>query len=184
MSASRKYSEELRDRATRMALQARCDPARSHGAIARIADQLGVHTEAVSNWVRQAEVDGGLRAIRHTERLVEADAVASVGSKGDRSDNAMAEALNSLFKSECIRNPAMRPTGGWKNMTDVEIAVTRIRRLVQPPQAPRRARARPPREYERALLARQQNSHCPETPGPRRGREPTNRASTKPGAIH
>jgi hypothetical protein len=35
----------------------------------------------------------------------------------------MAEALNSLFKAECIRNPAMRPTGGWKSVTDVEITV-------------------------------------------------------------
>ena len=35
----------------------------------------------------------------------------------------MAEALNSLFKAECIRNPVMRPKGGWKNVTDVEIAV-------------------------------------------------------------
>lgn len=35
----------------------------------------------------------------------------------------MAEALNSLFKAECIRNPSMRPKGGWKNVTDVEIAV-------------------------------------------------------------
>ena len=35
----------------------------------------------------------------------------------------MAEALNSLFKAECIRNPAMRPKGGWKNVADVEIAV-------------------------------------------------------------
>lgn len=63
------------------------------------------------------------RAIRYTERLAEAQAVASVGSKGDSYDNAMAEALNSLFKAECIRNPAMRPAGGWKNVTDVEIAV-------------------------------------------------------------
>ncbi|WP_313554834.1 integrase core domain-containing protein, partial [Miniimonas arenae] len=37
--------------------------------------------------------------------------------------NAMAEALNSLFKAECIRNPRMRPVGGWKNVGDVEIAV-------------------------------------------------------------
>lgn len=51
------------------------------------------------------------RAIRYTERLAEAKAVASVGSKGDSYD-AMAEALNSLFKSECIRNPTMRPKGG------------------------------------------------------------------------
>jgi putative transposase len=39
-------------------------------------------------------------------------------------DNAMAEAFNSLFKAECIRNPAaMRPNGGWKSVGDVEIAV-------------------------------------------------------------
>ncbi len=63
------------------------------------------------------------RAIRYTERLAEADAVASVGSRGDSYDNAMAEALNSLFKAECIRNPVMRPKGGWKNVGDVEIAV-------------------------------------------------------------
>jgi putative transposase len=63
------------------------------------------------------------RAIRYTERLAEADAVASVGSKGDSYDNAMAEALNSLFKAECIRNPVMRPKGGWKSVGDVEIAV-------------------------------------------------------------
>jgi putative transposase len=63
------------------------------------------------------------RAIRYTERLAEAEAVASVGSRGDSYDNAMAEALNSLFKAECIRNPVTRPKGGWKLVTDVEIAV-------------------------------------------------------------
>ena len=35
----------------------------------------------------------------------------------------MAEALNSLFKAECIRNPVMRPEGGWKTVLDVEIGV-------------------------------------------------------------
>ncbi|WP_374208949.1 IS3 family transposase [Microbacterium sp. CIAB417] len=63
------------------------------------------------------------RAIRYTERLAEADAIASVGSKGDSYDNAMAEAFNSLFKAECIRNPVMRPKGGWASIRDVEIAV-------------------------------------------------------------
>lgn len=63
------------------------------------------------------------RAIRYTERLAEAEAVASVGSRGDSYDNAMAEAFNSLFKAECIRNPRMRPKGGWKTIGDVEIAV-------------------------------------------------------------
>ena len=63
------------------------------------------------------------RAVRYTERLAEADAVASVGSRGDSYDNAMAEAFNSLFKAELIRNPTTRPNGGWKSINDVEIAV-------------------------------------------------------------
>ena len=42
-------------------------------------------------------------AVRYTERLDEAGAVASVGSRGDY-DKAMAEAFNSLFKAELVRN--------------------------------------------------------------------------------
>ena len=45
-----------------MALDARRDPATATGAIKRIADQLGIHPEALRTWVRQAEIDGGLRS--------------------------------------------------------------------------------------------------------------------------
>jgi transposase InsO family protein len=34
----------------------------------------------------------------------------------------MAEALNSLFKAECIRNPVLRGSG-WRSIDDVELAV-------------------------------------------------------------
>jgi putative transposase len=57
-------------------------------------------------------------AVRYTQRLAEAGAVASVGSTGDSYDNALAEAFNSLFKAELIRHK-----GPWKNIDDLEIAV-------------------------------------------------------------
>jgi putative transposase len=57
-------------------------------------------------------------AVRYTQRLAEAGAVASVGSKGDSYDNAMAEALNSIFKAELIRNK-----GPWASIDDLEIAI-------------------------------------------------------------
>ncbi|SIO85065.1 Mobile element protein [Nocardiopsis sp. JB363] len=61
MPAPRKYPDELRQRATRMAVDARRDPAGRSGAIARIADQLGINRETLRNWVTQAEVDAGDR---------------------------------------------------------------------------------------------------------------------------
>lgn len=57
------------------------------------------------------------RAVRYTQRLAEASAIASVGSKGDSYDNAMAEAFNSLYKAELVRNK-----GPWRGLDDLEIA--------------------------------------------------------------
>ena len=57
-------------------------------------------------------------AVRYTQRLAEAGAAASVGSTGDSYDNALAEAFNSLFKAELIRNK-----GPFKSIEDLEIAV-------------------------------------------------------------
>jgi transposase len=62
MAAPRKYPDELRERATRMAVEPRADPLTKQGAIARVAEQLGMHPETLRNWVRQAERDQGLRA--------------------------------------------------------------------------------------------------------------------------
>ncbi len=61
MVAPRKYPDELRERATRLVIEARKDPASRSGAVKGIADQLGVHPEALRTWVTRAERDEGLR---------------------------------------------------------------------------------------------------------------------------
>jgi len=106
------------------------------------------------------------RAIRYTERLAEAEAVASVGSKGDSYDNAMAEALNSLFKAECIRNPVMRPKGGWKSVGDVEIAVAEYVDWFNHRRLHGELGHVPPAEFEANHWADLTPTHYPETPVP------------------
>jgi len=61
MPAPKKYPDELRERATRLVVEARRDPAAAVGAIRRIADQLGIHPEALRSWVKQAETGAGVR---------------------------------------------------------------------------------------------------------------------------
>jgi transposase len=67
MPAQRKYPEELRERAVKVVLEIRDREGKGRGEIARVARQLGIHPEALRTWIRQAEIDGGLRAGTTTE---------------------------------------------------------------------------------------------------------------------
>ena len=63
--------------------------------------------------------DGGVQylSIRYTERLAECGVVNSVGSRGDSYDNALAETMFGLYKTELVRNK-----GPWRGLDDLELA--------------------------------------------------------------
>jgi putative transposase len=63
-------------------------------------------------------------SIAYTDRLEEIDAAPSIGTVGDSFDNAMAESVFALFKTELHRNPAAlaRNGGHWRGLDDLEIA--------------------------------------------------------------
>jgi len=82
-------------------------------------------------------------SMRYTERLAEAQIAPSVGSRGDSYDNALAESVIGLFKTEVIRRQ-----GPWRHLEAVEYATLtwvdwfNTRRLLEP------LGYVPPAEYE------------------------------------
>ena len=130
-------------------------------------------------WRRQAQLDGLVHhsdrgsqylSIRYTERLAEAGAVTSVGSRGDSFDNALAETMIGLYKTELIRR-----RGPWKGIDEVEYATLEwvdwfnYRRLLEP-----------------SAISHQPSSRPPTTKGriPATLPDSSTRASGEPGAIH
>ena len=99
MSAPRKYPQELRDRAVRMVFEIRQQTGGQPGAIVRVANQLGVHREALRNWVRQAEVDAGQRPGVPT---VEQQRIAELEREVRRA-NEILKAASAFFAAELDR---------------------------------------------------------------------------------
>jgi putative transposase len=60
---------------------------------------------------------GQYTSIAFTERLLDAGIDASIGATGDSYDNALAETINGLYKTELIK-----PKGPWRTADQVEIA--------------------------------------------------------------
>ena len=121
-------------------------------------------------WRRQGQLEGLVHhsdrgsqylSIRYTERLAEAGAVTSVGSRGDSYDNALAETIIGLYKTELIRR-----RGPWKGIDQVEYATLEWvdwfnhRRLLEP------IGHVPPAEFEAAFQREEDPSYPARTQAP------------------
>jgi putative transposase len=98
----------------------------------RVASHMrtGMVLDAIemARWSRGTQLEGlrchsdagsQFTSIRYGERLAELGAVPSIGTVGDSYDNALAETVNGLYKTELIRGPGQGP---WKTVADVELA--------------------------------------------------------------
>lgn len=95
MAAPKKYPDELRDRAVRLYRES--DP---RPTFRGLAEQLGVHHEALRNWVRQAEADTGERHDRpSTDMLAENRRLAKENAEL-RQVNEVLRAASAYFASE------------------------------------------------------------------------------------
>src|SRR5215469_12098584 len=61
MSAPKKYPEEVRERAVRLVLDVEEEAGSVTGACRRVGEQLGINADTLRGWVKQAQVDAGLR---------------------------------------------------------------------------------------------------------------------------
>jgi putative transposase len=90
-------------------------------------------TPSLLGVLRRPLEPGQYLSIRYTERLAQAGAVTSVGSRGDSDDNALAETIIGRYKTELVRR-----RGPWKGIDQVEYATLEWvdwfnhRRLLEP----------------------------------------------------
>ena len=89
MATMRKYSSELRERAVRMVFE-------FGRPIAHVARDLGIHREALRQWVRQAEADATPRASRLLPRDVQEELDRL------RKENAELRRANEILKSASV----------------------------------------------------------------------------------
>jgi putative transposase len=67
--------------------------------------------------IHHSDAGSQYTAIRYADRLADAGALASIGSVGDSFDNAMAESIIGLYKTECVRHD-----GPFRTVDDLELA--------------------------------------------------------------
>ena len=96
--SSRRYPEEVKQRAVQIVVDLRSDLVSEWEAMGRVAELLGIGSaEAVRKWVRQGEIDGGVRARQSTE---ESEVLRKLRRENAELKRAILKAATSFFVRE------------------------------------------------------------------------------------
>ena len=129
----------------------------------RMPTELPLDALEMALWVRSRagqDVDGVVHhsdagsqytAIRYAERLADAGALASIGTVGDSYDNAMAESVIGLYKTECVHRD-----GPFRTVDDLELATLSWVHWFNDQPAALRHRLPPTRRVRASILPSQQ----------------------------
>jgi transposase len=102
MARPSRYSSEFRDRAMRLVAEARPEHDTEWAAITSVAHKLGVSSETLRKWIRQAEVDAGRRPGISTEESAELKRLRRENAELRRA-NEILQAASAFFAAELDR---------------------------------------------------------------------------------
>ena len=144
----RKYPDGLRERATRMALEALAEPAQAKGAIRRIGEELGVHPEALRTWVKKAQIDQGTRPGTTTDQAQRIKELEKEVRELRRANAILKSASACLSRRSVSARPVdlpvhRLPQGGVRGLADLQGAHWR-RSQDRPEHLTHARRSRPP----------------------------------------
>jgi len=121
--------------------------------------EMALWTRETAGHTSQGRLDGLIHhsdagsqycAIRYGNRLAEAGALASIGSVGDSFDNALAESVIGLYKTECVRRD-----GPIRSVEDLELATVSWVHWFNTQRLHSMIDNMPPVEYEQLYYAHQ-----------------------------
>jgi len=101
---TRRYSKAQKDQAVRLVQQMREETGEHHGAVVKVARQLGYGVESVRKWVVQAEIDGGERPGTSTEEHAKIRRLEQEVRELRRA-NAILKTASAFFAAELDRPP-------------------------------------------------------------------------------
>jgi transposase len=99
---TRRYTEEEKAQAVRLVRQLRRELGTEHGTVQRVAQQLGYGVETVRKWVKQADVDEGLKAGTSSEDRARMKALEQENRELRRT-NAILRSASAFFAAELDR---------------------------------------------------------------------------------